>query len=101
MSDTARSSYSNPVDWLFRSRVDGRIVVAQLPNVPLLVFLAATAVRVLLHPRGQSAVALGLVATLSLIVWAALEIVRGVNPFRRILGAVVLLGQALAFLLAR
>jgi type IV secretory pathway VirB2 component (pilin) len=37
----------------------------------------------------------GIVATIALAVWAADELIRGVNPFRRVLGAVVLVGIVL------
>jgi len=37
----------------------------------------------------------GVVATVALAVWAADEVVRGVNPFRRVLGTAVLLGMIL------
>jgi hypothetical protein len=73
------------LDWLFRDRTTGRIVVAQWPNPPLWVFIVATAIRAVLHPHGA-------IGTGALLVWAALEVARGANPFRRILGAVVLVG---------
>jgi len=101
MSEAVPSNYSNPIDWVFRSRASGRVVVAQMPNLPLLVFLAAAALKFFLHPHGQAGTALGVAATVALVTWAALEIARGVNPFRRIAGGVVLLGQAGALLLAR
>jgi hypothetical protein len=78
-------------DWLFRDRETGRIVVAQWPNLPLGLFLAATLVRVVVHPHGAVAGALTVVGTTALLWWAVDEVVRGVNPFRRGLGAVVLL----------
>jgi hypothetical protein len=77
------------VDWVFRSRVDGRIVVAQFPNIPLGIFLVATVVRVVLHPAGRVGTVLRIVMAGSLLGWAADEVVRGVNPWRRFLGAVV------------
>jgi hypothetical protein len=80
------------LDWLFRDRTTGRIVVAQWPNAPLWVFLVATAVRVLFHPHGALGTVVSVVGTGALVVWAALEVARGVNPFRRILGGVVLVG---------
>lgn len=77
-------------DWTFRSREDGRIVVAQLPNVPLGIFLVATAIDRLVELRGGAADLVHLVGTVALVVWAGDELVRGVNPFRRALGAVML-----------
>lgn len=81
------------VDWWFRDRRTGSIVVGQFPNAPLWVWIAATAVRVVASPSGTAATALSVVGGLGLAVWAVLELGWGVNPWRRLLGAVVLVGQ--------
>lgn len=78
------------VDWVLRDRRTGRIVVAQRPNTALIVWLFASAAQVLLEPHGGWGLALRGVATLALGWWAVDEIGRGVNPLRRMLGAVVL-----------
>jgi hypothetical protein len=41
--------------------------------------------------KGTSHTTLRLLSVVALLVWAADELIRGVNPFRRILGLVVLL----------
>lgn len=70
---------------------DGNIVIAQMPNLPILVWLAATLLELLVTTgnfhRGIDAVAFG-----SLFTWAWQELFQGVNYFRRSLGLVVLLG---------
>jgi len=86
--DTAR----RVADWLLRDRTTGSIVVAQRPNAPLVVFLVATVVRVVVSPSGAVGTAVSIVGAVALVWWAGDEIVRGVNPFRRLLGAVVLVG---------
>ncbi len=78
------------IDWLFRNRRTGVITIAQFPNAPLIVFLVAAGVRWIFHPSGAVGTIIAVVATVSLIVWAADEIGRGVNPWRRFLGAGVL-----------
>ena len=78
------------VDWLFRNRETGRITIAQIPNLPLAIFLVATLVRVVFSPAGAVGTAVRVIGTAALLWWAADEVVRGVNPFRRLLGAVVL-----------
>ncbi|MCU1484775.1 MAG: hypothetical protein JWN67_1521 [Actinomycetia bacterium] len=78
------------VDWLFRDRTTGRIVVIQVPNLPLATFLVATVVRVVTHPHGTAGNVLSAVGTAALVVWAGEEVWKGVNPFRRGLGGVVL-----------
>jgi hypothetical protein len=83
-----------PVNWLFRNRQTGRITIAQFPNIPLWLFLIAATLRSLLHPAGWPGTALNAAATVGLLWWAADELLRGVNPWRRLLGAVVLAAQA-------
>ena len=80
-------------DWFFRSRRTGRITIAQFPNVPLGLFLAASVLRRLLQPSGGLDTGLRVVATGGLIWWAADEVIRGVNPWRRLLGGAVLAVQ--------
>jgi len=80
------------IDWAFRDRRTGRIVIAQWPNAALLVWIAAGVVRAVVDPAGGWGTALQVVATLALGWWAVDEIVRGVNPWRRLLGGIVLAG---------
>jgi hypothetical protein len=77
--------------WCFRNRETGAITVAQTPNLALSVFLVAAAILWLMHPSGTISTVAKVVATGSLIVWALDEVVRGVNPWRRFLGAAVLI----------
>jgi hypothetical protein len=78
------------IDWLLRDRRTGGWTLVQRPNVPLLVWLAATVVRWLARPGGSARTALDVVGTTALVIWAGDEVLRGVNPARRILGGVVL-----------
>jgi hypothetical protein len=78
-------------DWLFRDRRTGRVVVAQLPNAPLAIFLVVSVVRRLADPSGTVGTVTDVVAVGSLLWWAGDEVLRGVNPFRRFLGAAVAL----------
>jgi hypothetical protein len=78
------------IDWFFRNRRTGEITIAQAPNLPLVVFMVAWGLRWLLSPTGWLLRALGLVAVGAITFWAVDEVVRGVNPWRRTLGAAVL-----------
>jgi hypothetical protein len=86
------------IDWLFRNRHTGRITIAQAPNLALWVFIGAAVLRALLDPSGGLRTALGATAAVALVWWALDEIVRGVNPWRRLLGGAVLAGQVLKYL---
>jgi hypothetical protein len=81
---------SRSADWLFRNRRTGAITVAQLPNLPLAVFIAAEIAGRLVPSASRPATVFRAVAAVSLILWSLDEILRGVNPFRRILGLAVL-----------
>jgi hypothetical protein len=87
-------------NWTFRNRRTGAITVAQWPNAPLVIFGVVTVVLRSFHPSGGVATAGRVVAGLALLVWALDEVARGVNPFRRMLGVVVL-GAAIAGLALR
>lgn len=78
-------------DWFFRDRLTGEYVVAQIPNIALIVFLAARGLEWLLADKGKVTTALQWVGTAALMWWAVDEILRGVNPLRRLLGVGVLL----------
>lgn len=70
---------------------EGNIVVAQLPNPPLIVWLVASLLS-LIFTTGQINTGLTFVANASLFTWAWMELFQGVNYFRRTLGLVVLIG---------
>jgi predicted Na+-dependent transporter len=78
------------LDWCFRSRVTGRITIAQFPNTALWLFLAASLAAWELQP-GLILIAAKVIAFGSGVCWAADELLRGVNPWRRVLGLTVLL----------
>jgi hypothetical protein len=80
------------IDWLFRNRQTGQITIGQTPNIPILVFAAAWVLNVLFDPGGAIGTVLEVVSGVALAVWAIEELVSGVNPFRRLLGAFVLGG---------
>jgi hypothetical protein len=84
------------VDWLFRDRTTGKIVIAQFPNIPLIAWLVATALA--LVTTGTVHTILGYAATVALVIWAGDELLRGVNPFRRMLGFAVLAWEAFSLL---
>jgi multisubunit Na+/H+ antiporter MnhE subunit len=85
-------------EWWFTSRVDGRTVIGQAPNPALAVWLAAVIWRVVADPEGSARSVLDGIAIGALLAWAIDEVVRGVNPWRRLLGAVVLVPTLLGAL---
>ena len=82
------------VNWLFRNRETGEITVFQAPNLALATFFVAFFVNRLFNPSGTIGTVLTVVQTGALAIWAADELVRGVNPFRRMLGAAFLVAIA-------
>jgi hypothetical protein len=74
-----------PIDWLFRNRRTGQITIAQFPNVALWIFLVTVALRWVIT-TGVARTTIDGIAVGSLGWWAVDEVVRGVNPWRRLLG---------------
>jgi membrane associated rhomboid family serine protease len=77
--------------WWFRSS-DGRLTLWQWPNAALCVWAVALVVG-RFDPSAAHAAAVDGIRRGALLVWALDEVVRGASPFRRTLGAVVLVGQ--------
>ena len=84
--------------WWFRSP-DGRLVLGQVPNPALAIWLAALVIGWLPLSASHATTVTG-IREGALLVWALDEIVRGASPFRRVLGAVVLVGQAVSLALS-
>lgn len=78
------------LDWFFRSRETGKVVIVQVPNLPLALFLLLRGAQALLSPDGAVGSALHWTGTAALLWWSVDELLRGVNPFRRLLGAATL-----------
>ena len=75
--------------WFFRSRQTGAITIAQAPNLILWIVIVGAALQWTWHPAGRLGVALEIIVKGGLFVWAADEVFRGVNPWRRCLGFAV------------
>lgn len=88
--DRAPDRLPGPLEWLLRDRVTGGITVAQFPNPALWTWLVATVLGLWWRPTVGGIDVLAVISTGALLVWAADEVLRGVNPFRRLLGAGVL-----------
>jgi hypothetical protein len=67
----------------------GRIVIAQLPNLPLFIFILSSLL-LMAYRKGTPGYLFKVVSFGSLFTWCWLEIFNGTNYFRRILGGVVL-----------
>lgn len=80
------SRLRSAIGWLFRDRQTGEIVVAQFPNLPLWIFLATVILCRLVPEDSGAFTALRAVALAALGWWALDEVIRGVNPWRRLLG---------------
>jgi len=80
---------TSPSWWLRAS--DGQLTLWQPPNPALIVWLVALALG-LLDLSAEQANTVDGVRHGALLVWALDELARGASPFRRVLGAVVLVG---------
>ena len=77
----------------------GDVVLGQYPNPALAVWLVAALLRWTGIVDGESADTARDIGTGALLVWALDEIVRGASPFRRLLGAAVLILVAVGLLI--
>jgi hypothetical protein len=87
MNNSADKPVNNQTfsDRCFRDR-EGNVVLGQFPNLPIVGWLVCVvASRVV--AAGDTRTGLQSVATAFLFTWAFLEITKGVNYFRRFLGA--------------
>jgi hypothetical protein len=73
-------------DWWFRDRQTGETVIAQFPNPALWLFLATVAVGAFLDGGSVAGRTVRWTGTGALAWWSLDEVVRGVNPWRRLLG---------------
>ncbi|PZV18825.1 MAG: hypothetical protein DCF20_01855 [Pseudanabaena sp.] len=76
------------LDRVFRDS-EGKIVLAQMPNLPLIVWVVVTVLK-LIFTTGKISTGLEVIAFGALFTWAWEELFQGVNYFRRALGLLVL-----------
>lgn len=74
-------------DKIWRDK-NGRIVIWQTPNAPLIAWVALTFLSLLVN--GRMADAFYWLGSAALIIWSLLELFKGVNYFRRALGLLIL-----------
>jgi hypothetical protein len=91
MGDDSHSSGTGPrpgsAAWWFTDRRTGAVVIGQFPNAPLWILLATIAARPFLATDSGPDIAARWVGAAALAWWAGDEVLRGVNPWRRLLGA--------------
>ena len=86
------------VRWWFENRETGEITVAQFPNWPLFGIGAGWLVGALSDEGTTVHDVAGVTVTVLWVYWGADELLRGVNPWRRVLGSAVLAWQLVRLL---
>ena len=86
----ARATFPS-LQWWLRDR-EGKVVLAQPPNPPILVWLASVVVGWTDLVHGDRAVIVTRIGQGALVAWSFDELVRGASPARRVLGGIVLCG---------
>lgn len=82
--------------WWFEHRTTGEITIVQFPNWPIWCIAATWIVRLVLPDGSTADDALGWVLRGLWLFWGVDEIVRGVNPWRRLLGTAMVVAQIVA-----
>jgi hypothetical protein len=88
-ADTPRRPAFPALQWWFRDE-HGKVVVAQAPNPPILVWLVSVVIGWIGVFDGERALVVARIGQGALIAWSLDELLRGASPARRLLGAVVL-----------
>ena len=88
---TSETTTSTLFDKTFRDD-EGNIVIAQKPNLPIIIGLAATLLSIFVPDGSRLFVGLDALAFGFLFTWAWLELSQGVNYFRRAIGLIALVG---------
>ncbi|MEX1296730.1 MAG: hypothetical protein AB1Z67_11210 [Candidatus Limnocylindrales bacterium] len=81
-----RSKWRSLLDWSFRDRRTGKILIIHVPNMAILLWLATVLARQLTAEGTTAHTLLAWAGSFTLGWWAIDELVRGVNPWRRVLG---------------
>ena len=74
------------IDWLFRNRATGEITIAQFPNLALWIYLAAVVLKRFASDGSTFRTAVDWCGVVALGWWSLDELIRGVNPWRRLHG---------------
>lgn len=82
--------------WWFENRKTGDITIAQFPNWPIWAIFACWLLRLVLADGSTPHDVAGWAIHGLWLVWGTDELVRGVNPWRRLLGAAVIAWQTMS-----
>ena len=85
-SPTPERTIGSLFDWLFRNRQTGQITVAQFPNAALWVFIVTVVLRWVVPTGTGIRTAIDGIGIAALAWWSLDELLRGVNPWRLLLG---------------
>jgi hypothetical protein len=87
------SRIRNFFDWLFKdlNGRHGKYVIAEVPNLPLIIFMVAIVLSVAIYP-GPVQKFFAIVAYISILYWGFREWRGGRSRFRKLLGFLGLLG---------
>ena len=82
--------------WWFENRETGGITIAQFPNWPIWCIAVGWLIRLALADGSMPHDIVGWMIRGLWLIWAADELARGVNPWRRLLGVAVIVWQAIS-----
>lgn len=85
-SVSERGGTRSLLDWFFRDRRTGRILIVHAPNLAIVLWLATVLARRLTVEGTTADSLLAWAGSFTLAWWAIDEVVRGVNPWRQALG---------------
>jgi len=88
------------LDWLFKDLTErrGKYVIAEVPNLPLVIFMVTLIIGIIQYPGFGQKLFLG-ISFVAIIYWGILEYKGGRSRFRKLLGVLGLLGAVGALML--
>lgn len=84
--------------WWFESRETGDITIAQTPNWSLWAIGGGSLLQLALTDGSTTHDVVGWLVRGLWLVWGADELVRGVNPWRRVIGGAVIVWQTISII---
>jgi len=87
------------VRWWFENRNTGQITIAQFPNWPLFAIGAGWLIGALANEDSTIHDIVDVALVTLWLYWGATELTRGVNPWRRALGSMVIVWQIISLAL--
>lgn len=77
---------------------DGKLSITQKPNIPLIIWAVSILIQIALGVGNPISEVAKIIGSISIAVWAVMEVYSGVSYFRKLLGLFILILMAFVYL---